>query len=129
MREILKFFALFLMAFHLCLGSQDQKIKEILKFCQNNGHKYIVVLNPEEASFLKMQYSLIMYNTRVKFVNKENLDTIGNLDFLIYEMEANMEFIDILKIMNRRKIQKSMLIINENEEQNFKVINPKLPSN
>ena len=117
------------MAFHLCLGSQDQKIKEILKFCQNNGHKYIVVLNPEEASFLKMQYSLIMYNTRVKFVNKENLDTIGNLDFLIYEMEANMEFLDILKIMNRRKIQKSMLIINENEEQNFKVINPKLPSN
>ena len=70
-----------------------------------------------------------MYNTRAKFVNKENLDTIGNLDFLIYEMEANMEFLDILKIMNRRKIQKSMLIINENEEQNFKVINPKLPFN
>ena len=124
MKDILKLCALFLMPFHLCLGSQDQKMKEILKFCQNNGHKYISILNPE-GSFLK-QYSLILksnYTTRGQFVKMENLDRdTSNWDFLISEKYTNVNFSDILKIMNTRKIQKSMLVINENEVQEFKVI-------
>ena len=46
----------------------------------------------------------------------------SNWDFLISEKYTNMNFSDILKIMNTRKIQKSMLVINENEVQEFKVI-------
>ena len=109
-------------AFHICYSSHIDKLAEILKFCHQNGHKYVSIL--DQAVLQSKSYSLLLNsnNIRGRFVNLNNLDVLaGNLDFLIVEKDKSLEFSDILKIMNRRKIQKSLLVINEDEVQEFKV--------
>ena len=68
------------------------------------------------------------YNVRSQIVKKEILDrrksyhdSESNLDMLIIQKNNNLEFSDILKILNTRKIQKSILVVKENEVEEFKV--------
>ena len=69
-----------------------------------------------------------IYNVRSQFVKKEILerrksyhDSESNLDTLIIQKNKNLEFSEILKILNTRKIQKSILVVEENEVEEFKV--------
>ena len=113
------------MALHKCYSSShNDKSEEILKYCHNNGHKYISILNEDTSQFKPYSLLLNSIDIRGRFVNLNNLDTlVGNLDFLIVEKNKNIEFSKILKIMNTRKIQKSLLVIKEEEVQEFKVRN------
>ena len=109
-------------AFHICYSSHIDKLAEILKFCHQNGQKYVSIL--DQAVSQSKSYSLLLNSNdiRGRFVNLNNLDILaGNLDFLIVEKDKSLEFSDIFKIMNRRKIQKSLLVINEGKIQEFKV--------
>ena len=120
--------------FQTCCGNDHHhKVEEILKFCNNNGHKFIEILADEVVPNFRT-ISLIFksnYTIRGRFVTVanlgsfiENLNTLtGNRDFLIVEKNKNIEFSKILKIMNTRKIQKSLLVIKEEEVQEFKVRN------
>ena len=128
-KTTLNLIVLFLV-FQICYANQHHKVNEILKFCHNNGHKFIDILDQVVLNFRK--YSSVLnsnYNIRGRFVTIENLGSYienlkiptGNRDFLIVEKDKSIEFSEILKIMNTRKIQKSLLVINENEVQEFKV--------
>ena len=120
--------------FQTCCGkNHHHKVEEILKFCNNNGHIFIEILADEVVPNFRT-ISLIFksnYSIRGRFVTVanlgsfiENLNTLtGNRDFLIVEKYKNIEFSKILKIMNTRKIQKSLLVIKEEEVQEFKVRN------
>ena len=114
--------ALLSMALQICYCSQNYKLAEILKYCHKNGHKYVSILDQDVSQFKPYSLLLNSNDIRGRFVNLNNLDTLaGNLDFLIVEKDKGLEFSEILEIMNRRKIQKSLLVINEDEVQEFKV--------
>ena len=114
--------ALLSMVLQICYCSQNYKLAEILKYCQKNGHKYVSILDQDVSQFKPYSLLLNSNDIRGRFVNLNNLDTLaGNLDFLIVEKYKGLEFSEILEIMNRRKIQKSLLVINEDEVQEFKV--------
>ena len=130
-KNILNLILLFLV-FQICYGNHDHhhKVNEILKFCHNNGHKFIDILDQVVPNF--RTYSSVLnsnYNIRGRFVTMKNLGSYienlktptGNRDFLIIEKDKSIQFSEILKIMNTRKIQKSLLVINEDEVQLFKV--------
>ena len=120
------------MLFPICYAAGNQKeiFGEILNFCSNNRHKYVAILDQGvsniEASSLFLN---AMYNVRSQFVKKEILErrksyheSESNLDTLIIQKNNNLEFSEILKILNTRKIQKSILVVKENEVEEFKVI-------
>ena len=132
-KNTLNFIVLFLV-FEISYGSNHHhKVNEIYKFCHNNGHKFIDILDQVIPNFRTYFYSVMRsnYNIRGRFVTIENLGSYnyienlktltGNRDFLIIEKDKSIEFSEILKIMNTRKIQKSLLVINEDEVQEFKV--------
>ena len=111
-------------------GNQKEIFQEILSFCSNNRHKYVAILDQGvsniEASSLFLN---AMYNVRSQFVKKEILErrksyheSESNLDTLIIQKNNNLEFSEILKILNTRKIQKSILVVKENEVEEFKVM-------
>ena len=119
------------MFFPICYAAGNQKeiVQEILNFCSNNRHKYVAILDQGlsniEASSLFVNP---MYDVRSQFVKKEFLqqrksyhESESNLDTLIIRKNNNLEFSDILKILNTRKIQKSILVVTENEVEEFKV--------
>ena len=120
--------------FQTCCGNDHHhKVEEILKFCNNNGHKFIEILADEIVPNFRT-YSLVLksnYTIRGRLVTIENLGSFienlktltGNRDFLIVEKNKNIEFSEILNIMNTRKIQKSLLVIKEEEVEAFKVRN------
>ena len=111
------------MALHKCYGSShNDKSTEILKYCRNNGHKYVSILNEDISQFKPYSLLLNSIDIRGRFVTLDNLDTlVGNLDFLIVEKSKSLKFVEIFQIMNVRTIQKSLLVINEGEIQEFKV--------
>ena len=111
------------MVLHKCYCSRhNDKSEEILKYCRNNGHKYVSILNEDDSQFKTYSLLLNSIDIRGRFVNLNNLDTlVGNLDFLIVEKSKSLKFVEILQIMNERTIQKSLLVINEGEIQEFKV--------
>ena len=111
------------MALHKCYGSShNDKSTEILKYCRNNGHKYVSILNEDISQFKPYSLLLNSIDIRGRFVNLDNFDTlVGSLDFLIVERGKSLAFAKILKIMNERNIQESLLVINEEEVQEFKV--------
>ena len=120
--KIIQSIILLSVALHKCYCSYDEKIAEILKYCHKNGHKYVSILDQGVSQFKPYSLLLNSNDIRGRFVNLNNLDTLaGNLDFLIVEKDKGLEFSEILEIMNRRKIQKSLLVINEDEVQEFKV--------
>ena len=120
--KIIQSIILLSVALHKCYCSYDEKIAEILKYCHKNGHKYVSILDQDVSQFKPYSLLLNSNDIRGRFVNLNNLDTLaGNLDFLIVEKDKGLEFSEILEIMNRRKIQKSLLVINEDEVQEFKV--------
>ena len=119
------------MFFPICYAAGNQKeiVQEILNFCTNNRHKYVAILDQGlsniEASSLFVNP---MYDVRSQFIKKEKLEqrksyheSESNLDTLIIQKNNNLEFSDILKILNTRKIQKSILVVTENEVEEFKV--------
>ena len=102
--------------------SQSDKLAEILKYCHNNGHKYVSILGDDASQFKPYSLLLNSIDIRGRFVNLDNFDTlVGSLDFLIAERGKSLTFAKILKIMNERNIQESLLVINEEEVQEFKV--------
>ena len=118
--------------FPICYAAGNQKeiVQEILNFCSNNRHKYVAILDQEGVSNFKASSMFLnaMYNVRSQFVKKEILerrksyhDSESNLDTLIIQKNKNLEFSEILKILNTRKIQKSILVVKENEVEEFKV--------
>ena len=111
------------MALYKCYGSShNTKLAEILKYCRNNGHKYVAILNEDASQFKPYSLLLNSIDIRGRFVTLDNLDTlVGNLDFLIVEKSKSLKFAEIFQIMNVRTIQKSLLVINEGEIQEFKV--------
>ena len=120
--KIIQSIILLSVALHKCYCSYDEKIAEILKYCHKNGYKYVSILYEDISQFKPYSLLLNSNDIRGRFVNLNNLDTLaGNLDFLIVEKYKGLEFSEILEIMNRRKIQKSLLVINEDEVQEFKV--------
>ena len=104
--------------------SQSDKLAEILKYCHNNGHKYVSILGDDASQFKPYSLLLNSIDIRGRFVNLDNFDTlVGSLDFLIVERGKSLTFAKILKIMNERNIQESLLVIKEEEVQEFKVRN------
>ena len=119
------------MFFPICYATSNQKeiVQEILNFCTNNRHKYVAIL---DQGFSNMEATSLfvnpMYDVRSQFIKKEKLEqrksyheSESNLDTLIIQKNNNLEFSDILKILNTRKIQKSILVVTENEVEEFKV--------
>ena len=103
-------------------SSHIDKLEAILKYCHKNGHKYVSILDQNVSHFKPYSMLLNSNNIRGRLVNLNNLETLaGNLDFLIVEKDKSLEFSEILKIMNSRKIQKSLLVIDEDEVYEFKV--------
>ena len=120
--KIIQSIILLSVALHKCYCSYDEKIAEILKYCHRNGHKYVSILYEDISQFKPYSLLLNSNDIRGRSVNLDNLDTlIGNLDFLILEKGKSLKFAEILEIMNGRNIQKSLLVINEDEVQEFKV--------
>ena len=87
--------------FQTCCGkNHHHKVEEILKFCNNNGHKFIEILADEIAPNFRT-YSLVLksnYTIRGRLVTKnlgsfiENSKTLtGNRDFLIAEKNKNIK--------------------------------------
>ena len=111
------------MASYKCYGRRhNDKSAEILKYCRNNGHKYVAILNEDASQFKPYSLLLNSIDIRGRFVTLDNLDTlVGNLEFLIVEKSKSLKFAEIFQIMNVRTIQKSLLVINEGEIQEFKV--------
>ena len=133
------------LVFQITYGNSNHQwkvINEILEFCFHGGHKFITILDQVDVPNFRTSYSLALnskYNFRSRFITNENLvsssyievgtsNYIGNLDFLIVdktrqdEARQGKNFSDILEIISARKIQKSALIINENEVEELKVL-------
>ena len=120
--KIIQSIILLSVALHKCYCSYDEKIAEILKYCHKNGHKYVSILYEDISQFKPYSLLLNSIDIRGRFVTLDNLDTlVGNLDFLIVEKSKSLKFAEIFQIMNVRTIQKSLLVINEGEIQEFKV--------
>ena len=112
------------LALHKCYCIHNDKLGEILKYCHKNGHKYVSILDENGSQFKPYSMLLNSNDIRGRFVNRENMDAlIENMDFLIVEKDKILQFSEILTIMNGRNIQKSLLVINEDEVQEFKVSN------
>ena len=110
------------LALHKCYCIHNDKLGEILKYCHNNGHIYVSILGDDVSQFKPYSLLLNSIDIRGRFVTLDNLDTlVGNLDFLIVEKSKSLKFAEIFQIMNVRTIQKSLLVINEGEIQEFKV--------
>ena len=118
-------------SFPICYAASNQKeiVQEILNFCSNNRHKYVAILDTGVSNIKSTSLFLnARYNVRSQIVKKEILDrrksyhdSESNLDTLIIQKNNNLEFSEILKILNTRKIQKSILVVKEKEVEEFKV--------
>ena len=119
------------MFFPICyaVGNQKEIVQEILNFCTNNRHKYVAILDQGLSNMEALALFLNpIYDVRSQFVKKEKLEqrksyheSESNLDTLIIQKNNNLKFSDVLKILNTRKIQKSILVVAENEVEEFKV--------
>ena len=122
-----KFQGIFFFAFFASFSLQRIFFAKIFFVCKESlfvihYNKYVSILDQDVSQFKPYSLLLNSNDIRGRFVNLNNLDTLaGNLDFLIVEKDKGLEFSEILEIMNRRKIQKSLLVINEDEVQEFKV--------
>ena len=104
-----------------CLGSHIETLQEILRFCSVNGHGYIAILDQGSKAY-HSSMKVLAYDVRIKsFINKDNL-ALGTMDTLLVQKDmSSLQFDEILEIMNRRKRQKSILVVGEGEIEEFKV--------
>ena len=104
-----------------CLATHIETLHEILRFCNVNGHGYIALLDQGSKAYHRSM-KLLAHDLRIKsFVNKDNL-VLETMDTLIIQKDmSSLQFDEILEIMNRRKRQTSILVVEEIEVEEFKV--------
>ena len=107
--------------FQNCFPSHSETLEEVLRFCSANGHGYITLLDQgAKAYHLSMKSST--YDVRIKIFVKEENFALGTMDTLIVQKDMiSLQFDDILEIMNTRERQKSILVLQESEVEEFKV--------
>ena len=86
--------------------------EEVTNFCQNNGHKFLGLLENKQLNQLKKYFlkinSLKNLKSRIIFDNSSKL----NMDTLIITiMNKNIDFQSIFEVINQHKIQKSILVL------------------
>ena len=110
--------------FQTCFANHLETVEEILRFCSDNGHLYIAILDQDFKAHLSFMKSS-MNEVRIKsFVRKENLTKRSetNIDTLVLQKNiSSLQFDNILEMMSTRKIQKSILVVRESEVQDFNV--------
>ena len=98
-------------------------IEEILKFCKNNGHKF-VALSGDQKSIQTKKYFLESSHRkylRSKIFNGlQFFQSDSDLDTLIFLKENNNTFNHILKILHQHKIQQSIIVIDQTDFHEFK---------
>ena len=125
-RKILLITLLSCLLFQISSANQFEKVKEVLKFCKFNGHKYITMLDQNvghtKANFLFLN---LLGGIRSRLlVTKEQVKTSAssNLEMLIIQKDNNFKFEEIFYIVGTKKPQKAILILNSNEVEEFKVL-------
>ena len=102
----------------------DSNIKEVMTFCQNNGHKFVAIWDNGENNKFKRDflYSSYKNDLRGKIVNDFSPFTFTletNVDTLIIWKNRN-KFKDILNAIHQNKILKSIIVLREDHLQNLK---------
>ena len=111
--------------FHICLANQFEKVKELLKFCNFNGHKYVTMLD-QNVPHIKANSLFLnsIGNIRSQLlVTKEHVKTSisSDLEMLIIQKDNSFKFNEIFHIISSKKPQKAILIVKTNEVEEFKV--------
>ena len=109
--------------FQTSFANPFETVEEILRFCNDNGHRYIAILDQHTKAYHSSMKSS-MNNIRIKsFANKDNLTKrLDAMDTLIIKKDmSTLQFEDILEMMRTRKRQKSILVLNEIQVEDFKV--------
>ena len=127
-KKILLMTVLCFSLFQISSTNQFEKVKELLKFCKFNGHKYVTMLD-QNVSHLKANslFLNILGGIRSQLlVTKEHVKiSIGsNLEMLIIQKDNNFKYEEIFSIISTKKPQKAILILNSNEVEEFKVLQP-----
>ena len=97
-------------------------LEEVTNFCKNNGHKYVALWGDQSSYKLKKEFFKIssLKNLTSQLIFNENLhQTITNMDTLIMEDNTgDLQY--IFEVIHQHKIQKSILILNQNSIQSFR---------
>ena len=127
-RKFLLITLLSCLLFQISSANQFEKVKELLKFCKFNGHKYITMLDQNVGHTRANSLFLnLLGGIRSRLlVTKEQVETSvsSNLDMLIIQKYNSLKFEEILSIISAKKPQKAILILNSNEVEEFKVLQP-----
>ena len=111
--------------FQISSTNQFEKVKELLKFCKFNGHKYVTMLD-QNVSHIKANSLFLNSISNIRsqlLVNKEHVKTSisSDLEILIIQKDKSFQFNDIFHIIGSKKPQKAILIVKTNEVEEFKV--------
>ena len=106
--------------FNACYANQLEQIEEILRFCNDNGHRNVAIMDQSALKlrlFLKSSYNLqARLRTNYKAAYKYH-----EMDTLIVQKDTHLQFEEILNIFSTRKRKKSILVMKENEVEEFRV--------
>ena len=111
--------------FLICSTNQFEKVRELLKFCNFNGYKYVTLLD-QNVSHMKANSLFLNSISNIRsqlLVNKEHVKTSisSDLEILIIQKDKSFQFNDIFHIIGSKKPQKAILIVKTNEVEEFKV--------
>ena len=106
-------------------------LEEVTNFCKNNGHKYVALWGNQNSYKLKTNFLKIssLKNLTSQIIFSENLhQSITNMDTLIMEDKTgDLQY--FFEVIHQHKIQKSILILNQNSIQNFRLQAEKFAKN
>ena len=109
--------------FQNCFANHSETVEEIMRFCNYNGHKYVAI----SRQSTKLFYSFLKSSTNIRTKSSVGKDNLAfNMDTLIFQKDSTIQFDEILNRISTRKRQKSILIMAENEVEDFKVSKIKL---
>ena len=103
--------------FQNCFAIHSETVEEIIRFCNYNGHKYVAISHQSTKLF----YSFLKSSSNIRTKSSVGAVSFNNMDTLIFQKDNKTQFDEILKRISARKRQKSLLIIAENEVEDFKV--------
>ena len=109
--------------FHICSANQFEKVKELLKFCNFNGHNYVTMLY-QNVPHIKANSLFLnsIGNIRSQLLVAKERVTTSYLEMLIIQKDNSFKFNEIFHIISSKKPQKAILIVKTNEVEEFKVL-------
>ena len=109
--------------FNACYANQLEQIEEILRFCNDNGHRNVAIMDQSALKlrlFLKSPYNL-RARLRANYKAEDDAYKYHEMDTLIVQKDTHLQFEEILNIFSTRKRKKSILVMKENEVEEFRV--------